>query len=69
MNRGDETSECRAGGYAYIPPGAKHRLADHSTEPVELIAVQCGDCLGEDDIERFEDIYGRANGQSGTAGE
>ncbi|MEQ8953042.1 MAG: mannose-1-phosphate guanylyltransferase/mannose-6-phosphate isomerase [Gammaproteobacteria bacterium] len=43
----------------FIPLGAKHRLSNRSTEPVEIIEVQVGDYLGEDDIVRFEDRYGR----------
>ena len=46
---------------AYIPIGAKHRLENEGTEPLHLIEVQCGDYLGEDDIERYEDNYGRVN--------
>lgn len=42
-----------------IPLGSKHRLANPFLEPVEIIEVQSGDYLGEDDIERFEDKYGR----------
>ena len=44
----------------FIPLGSKHRLSNPGAEPVELIEVQIGDYLGEDDIVRFEDIYGRA---------
>lgn len=44
----------------YIPLGSKHRLQNLGNEPVELIEVQTGNYLGEDDIVRFEDIYGRA---------
>ena len=44
----------------YIPLGSKHRLRNTTDEPVELIEVQSGDYLGEDDIERFDDVYGRA---------
>lgn len=44
----------------YIPLGSKHRLQNLGSEPVELIEVQTGSYLGEDDIVRFEDIYGRA---------
>jgi mannose-1-phosphate guanylyltransferase len=44
----------------FIPLGSKHRLTNPGDEPVELIEVQIGDYLGEDDIVRFEDIYGRA---------
>lgn len=43
----------------YIPIGATHRIANQGTEPVHIIEVQCGDYLGEDDIVRFEDNYGR----------
>ncbi len=44
---------------AYIPIGAKHRLSNPGKIPLKLIEVQSGSYLGEDDIERFEDIYGR----------
>jgi mannose-1-phosphate guanylyltransferase/mannose-6-phosphate isomerase len=43
----------------FIPLGSKHRLENMGTDPLELIEVQSGDYLGEDDIVRFEDIYGR----------
>jgi mannose-1-phosphate guanylyltransferase/mannose-6-phosphate isomerase len=43
----------------YIPLGTKHRLANKGVIPLELIEVQSGSYLGEDDIVRFEDIYGR----------
>jgi mannose-1-phosphate guanylyltransferase/mannose-6-phosphate isomerase len=43
----------------YIPLGAVHRLANPGEVPLHVIEVQSGDYLGEDDIERFEDIYGR----------
>ena len=43
----------------YIPIGATHRIANTTDEPVHIIEVQCGDYLGEDDIVRFEDNYGR----------
>ncbi len=45
----------------YIPLGHKHRLVNPGETPLELIEVQSGDYLGEDDIVRFEDIYGRNN--------
>jgi mannose-1-phosphate guanylyltransferase len=44
---------------AYIEMGARHRLENPGEEPLELIEVQCGNYLGEDDIERFDDHYGR----------
>ncbi|MES2256292.1 MAG: mannose-1-phosphate guanylyltransferase/mannose-6-phosphate isomerase [Pseudomonadota bacterium] len=43
----------------FIPLGAKHRLENTGTEPLHLIEVQSGRYLGEDDIIRFEDSYGR----------
>jgi mannose-1-phosphate guanylyltransferase/mannose-6-phosphate isomerase len=44
---------------AYIPIGAKHRLMNPGKLSLELIEVQSGSYLGEDDIVRFEDVYGR----------
>ncbi len=44
----------------YIPLGHKHRLANPGQIPLELIEVQSGTYLGEDDIVRFEDVYGRS---------
>ena len=43
----------------YIPIGAVHRIANPFDDPVHIIEVQCGDYLGEDDIVRLEDNYGR----------
>jgi mannose-1-phosphate guanylyltransferase/mannose-6-phosphate isomerase len=43
----------------YIPIGDKHRLANPGTEILEIIEVQTGELLSEDDIERFDDEYGR----------
>lgn len=45
----------------YIPLGHKHRLANPGRIPLELIEVQSGTYLGEDDIVRFEDVYGRSD--------
>jgi mannose-1-phosphate guanylyltransferase/mannose-6-phosphate isomerase len=45
----------------YIPLGEKHRLRNPGKVPLELIEVQSGSYLGEDDIVRFEDTYGRAS--------
>ncbi|MBK8993542.1 MAG: mannose-1-phosphate guanylyltransferase/mannose-6-phosphate isomerase [Gammaproteobacteria bacterium] len=44
----------------YIPLGTKHRLANPGVIPLEIIEVQTGSYLGEDDIVRFNDVYGRA---------
>ena len=43
----------------YIPAGNQHRMENPGTIPLELIEVQIGSYLGEDDIVRFEDVYGR----------
>lgn len=43
----------------YIPLGSVHRLANPGKLPLELIEVQSGSYLGEDDIERYDDVYGR----------
>ncbi|MBN4073781.1 MAG: mannose-1-phosphate guanylyltransferase/mannose-6-phosphate isomerase [Gammaproteobacteria bacterium] len=45
----------------YIPLGVKHRLENPGSFALELIEVQSGSYLGEDDIVRFDDVYGRAN--------
>ena len=44
---------------AYIPKTHHHRLANESDKPLSIIEVQCGDYVGEDDIVRFDDSYGR----------
>jgi len=44
----------------YIPIASVHRLANPGKSPLEVIEVQSGSYLGEDDIERFEDVYGRS---------
>ena len=43
----------------FVPLGAKHRLSNPGETPLILIEVQSGEYLGEDDIVRFDDIYGR----------
>jgi mannose-6-phosphate isomerase-like protein (cupin superfamily) len=44
----------------YIPLGTSHRLENPGKIPLHLIEVQTGSCLGEDDIVRFDDTYGRS---------
>ncbi|MFT6094969.1 MAG: mannose-1-phosphate guanylyltransferase [Pseudohongiellaceae bacterium] len=61
VTNGDQVIFLEAGQSTYIPAEVKHRLENLGDEPVILIEVQCGTYLGEDDIERFEDIYGRSN--------
>ena len=43
----------------YIPKTHRHRLENPGDEPLQIIEVQCGDYVGEDDIVRLEDTYGR----------
>ena len=43
----------------YIPVGTKHRMSNFTNKEIVFIEVQNGDYLGEDDIIRYEDIYGR----------
>lgn len=49
----------------FIPIGARHRLENPGVVPLVMIEVQCGDYLGEDDIVRFSDVYGREAKPSG----
>jgi mannose-1-phosphate guanylyltransferase/mannose-6-phosphate isomerase len=60
VTRDDEVFELHANQSTYIPIGAKHRLENPGDEVLELIEVQSGDYLGEDDIVRYEDVYGRS---------
>jgi mannose-1-phosphate guanylyltransferase/mannose-6-phosphate isomerase len=56
---GDKTLLLTENQSTYIPPGETHRLANPSIIPLEIIEVQSASYLGEDDIVRFEDSYGR----------
>jgi mannose-1-phosphate guanylyltransferase/mannose-6-phosphate isomerase len=56
---GDERFELFENQSTYIPRETRHRLENLTSEPLTLIEVQCGTYLGEDDIVRFEDVYGR----------
>ncbi len=56
---GEQTIVLNANESTYIPAGHKHRLANLGESELSLIEVQCGHYLGEDDIVRFDDIYGR----------
>ncbi|MEO0327347.1 MAG: mannose-1-phosphate guanylyltransferase/mannose-6-phosphate isomerase [Pseudomonadota bacterium] len=57
---GEEEITLETNQSTYIPCGHKHRLENPTTLPLILIEVQSGDYVGEDDIIRFEDIYGRS---------
>ena len=60
VTRGDETLLLSENQSTYIPLGTRHRLQNPGKVPLEIIEVQSGAYLGEDDIVRFEDTYGRS---------
>ncbi|MDQ2694489.1 MAG: mannose-1-phosphate guanylyltransferase/mannose-6-phosphate isomerase [Pseudomonadota bacterium] len=59
VTRGDETFLLTENQSTYIPLGTRHRIENPGKIPLELIEVQSGSYLGEDDIVRFDDVYGR----------
>lgn len=59
VTNGDEKIMLSENQSTYIPIGVKHRLENPGNIPLEIIEVQSGSYLGEDDIERFDDVYGR----------
>jgi mannose-1-phosphate guanylyltransferase/mannose-6-phosphate isomerase len=59
ITNGDKVVLLTENQSTYIPLGEVHRLANPGTIPLEIIEVQSGSYLGEDDIVRFEDHYGR----------
>jgi mannose-1-phosphate guanylyltransferase/mannose-6-phosphate isomerase len=62
VTNGDKVTLVSENQSTYIPLGEAHRLANPGKMPLELIEVQSGSYLGEDDIVRFADTYGRADG-------
>ena len=65
ITRGEDTFLLHENQSIYIPVGVTHRLRNIGTTELIIIEIQTGDYLGEDDIERFEDLYGRAT-QNGS---
>ncbi len=59
VTRGEETYLVSENESTFIPLGTTHRLENPGRVPLEMIEVQSGSYLGEDDIVRFEDVYGR----------
>ena len=57
---GEKVFTLKANQSTYIAQGEVHRLSNHQSEPLEIIEVQSGAYLGEDDIVRLEDVYGRS---------
>lgn len=60
VTQDESTFILEANHSTYVAPGVKHRLVNRGDVPLRIIEVQSGSYLGEDDIERFEDVYGRA---------
>jgi mannose-1-phosphate guanylyltransferase/mannose-6-phosphate isomerase len=60
ITNGDQMITLTENQSTYIPQGQTHRLANPGKTPLEIIEVQSGSYLGEDDIVRFEDTYGRS---------
>jgi mannose-1-phosphate guanylyltransferase/mannose-6-phosphate isomerase len=59
VTNGDEVITVHKNQSTYIPIGAKHRLENRGNEPLHIVEIQVGEYLGEDDIRRYEDNYGR----------
>ncbi len=59
VTKGEEVFQLKVNESTYIPVEVKHRLENATDQPLEIIEVQSGSYLGEDDIERFEDDFGR----------
>lgn len=59
VTNGNEVITVHKNQSTYIPIGAKHRLENRGSEPLHIVEIQVGDYLGEDDIQRYEDNYGR----------
>lgn len=59
ITNGDMEFTLQANQSTYIPKTHRHRLANNGALPLSIIEVQCGDYVGEDDIVRFDDTYGR----------
>lgn len=59
VTNGDQTLMLSENQSTYIPKGQVHRLRNLGLEPLEIIEIQSGEYLGEDDIVRLEDVYGR----------
>jgi mannose-1-phosphate guanylyltransferase/mannose-6-phosphate isomerase len=60
VTKGEEVFLVTENQSTYIPLGVTHRLENPGVVPLEMIEVQSGSYLGEDDIVRFEDTYGRS---------
>jgi mannose-6-phosphate isomerase-like protein (cupin superfamily) len=61
VTKADEQFILKEDQSTYIPLGTVHRLENPGIIPLEMIEVQSGSYLADDDIERFDDVYGRHN--------
>ena len=59
VTNGDEVVTVQKNQSTYIPIGTKHRLENQGSEPLHIVEIQVGEYLGEVDIQRYEDTYGR----------
>ncbi|HQS58904.1 MAG: mannose-1-phosphate guanylyltransferase/mannose-6-phosphate isomerase [Gallionellales bacterium 35-53-114] len=59
VTNGEEVITVHKNQSTYIPIGTKHRLENRGSEPLHIVEIQVGEYLGEDDIQRYEDNYGR----------
>jgi mannose-1-phosphate guanylyltransferase/mannose-6-phosphate isomerase len=59
VTNGDDIITVLKNQSTYIPIGTKHRLENRGSEPLHIVEIQVGNYLGEDDIQRFDDNYGR----------
>jgi mannose-1-phosphate guanylyltransferase/mannose-6-phosphate isomerase len=59
VTNGDEVITVNKNQSTYIPMGTKHRLENRGKIALHIVEIQVGEYLGEDDIERFDDNYGR----------
>ncbi len=62
VTKGDNVLTLKTGESIFIPAKEKHRIANKTDKLLVIIEVQTGSYLGEDDITRYEDIYGRSDG-------
>ena len=59
VTNGEDIITVQKNQSTYIPIGTKHRLENRGSEPLHIVEIQVGNYLGEDDIQRFDDNYGR----------
>jgi mannose-1-phosphate guanylyltransferase len=68
VTRGEERYTVRDNESTFIPVETRHRLGNPGDTPLVMIEVQCGEYVGEDDIVRFEDVYGRVRDEKRGGG-